>query len=460
MDKVEKKSSKLRSVLLNSLVGILYVVVGSIASGLGFIPLLLVSGSILEFVLFNLLGYHYHGEGDIESFMVIWLFWIPAVVFGAIGGLAGAAIVRIRFKLHRFGPWIGAVVGGLIPSFVMAMLMMGQISAWSIAEYRRTQAEEMRPKSDELIPSLAGSFQELTAVSGFESLAVSSDSRFLAIAANHKIILWDLEQNSALGQELIGNTSTVNDMDFSLDGSWLVSGSEDQKMIAWSVPDGELVFIKKDYHSEIYGMLSVAVSPDNKLVASGDGDGVIILRNLSDGHEVAEFENLKANHEYGNSVECLSFSPDSKLLASCSNDYTGGIILWDVAQYKAYAELEVPRWSNGSVTNLSFSPDGSLLAGVAYRGPVVWDVETQSPLGATQEMQTKSLIDFSPDGRLFVFTSASEIYIYDALTLEPVGKLVGPSADSSNALFLTNSILLAWYSNQGAPTKIGLWNFK
>ncbi|MEW6094727.1 MAG: hypothetical protein AB1531_12265 [Chloroflexota bacterium] len=150
----------------------------------------------------------------------------------------------------------------------------------------------------------------------------------------------------------------------------------------------------------------------DELVEHKDGNGIIILWDLANGQEVARLYND------GYFIHCLDFSPDGKTLAACANDIggTNDIALWDVAQHETVGHLETPNWSNGGVYALSFSPDGKLLAGAALVGPVVWDVEMQTPLGATQSIETNSEIDFSPEGRWLVFTN-TQLYTFTMLTL-------------------------------------------
>lgn len=75
-------------------------------------------------------------------------------------------------------------------------------------------------------------------------------------------------------------------------------------------------------------------------------------------------------------IDVVTFSPDSRTLASGSRD--GGIILWDVASGEMRHRL---RGHALGTASLSFSTDGSLLLGESRAGLGLWEVETGRWLG-------------------------------------------------------------------------------
>jgi RNA polymerase sigma factor (sigma-70 family) len=80
----------------------------------------------------------------------------------------------------------------------------------------------------------------------------------------------------------------------------------------------------------VAGPGNVAVSPDSKWLAEGDGKGQILLRDKATGREVRRL----AGHE--GPVTVLAFAPNSRLLASGSADST--ILLWDLNNLDSAAE--------------------------------------------------------------------------------------------------------------------------
>jgi hypothetical protein len=95
-------------------------------------------------------------------------------------------------------------------------------------------------------------------------------------------------------------------------------------------------------------------------------------------------------------IHALVFSPDGKMLATCSYDRL--VKLWDVASYK---EIRTLKDHSDAVYGIAFSPDGKLLASAAAdRAVKVWDVQTGVRLYSLSE-STDWLyaVAWSPDGK-------------------------------------------------------------
>ena len=140
---------------------------------------------------------------------------------------------------------------------------------------------------------------------------------------------------------------------------------------------------------------SVSFSPDSRTLASGGNDHKVKLWDVATGENIATLEG------HTRSVTSVSFSPDGTMLASGSEDNT--IKLWDIATRKNTATLE------GHITSVSFSPDGTMLASGSWDNTSgsedntvkLWDVETQTNT-ATLEGHTGLIysVSFSPDGAI------------------------------------------------------------
>ena len=135
-------------------------------------------------------------------------------------------------------------------------------------------------------------------------------------------------------------------------------------------------------------VLSVAFSPDGRILASASQDKTICLWDVASGQEIQRL----AGHT--DVVWSVAFSPDGQTLASASKD--GSVRLWEVATGQGGQRF---RGHNGAVWSVAFSPDGRTLASAGSDQTVrLWSVssgqEIQSLKGHTQAVLS---VAFSPD---------------------------------------------------------------
>jgi len=197
--------------------------------------------------------------------------------------------------------------------------------------------------------------------------------------------------NWVVSQPSIGS---VQSLDTSPDGTKLASGMGDGTVILWDIVNREQIIILTNGHSRGSNINSVAFSPDGSMLASGAYDQRIILWDVENGKLIRQFL-------HSNAIQSLDFSPDGTLLASVTSE---DVILWDVS-----TGLEIRKF-NGK-DDVAFSPDGSVLAtreGDFNDRIILYDVSTGvriKRLGAPSPYDFSG-IDFSPDGTLL----ASGVY--------------------------------------------------
>ncbi len=154
------------------------------------------------------------------------------------------------------------------------------------------------------------------------------------------------------------------------------------------------------------------------------------------------------------SCDILSFSPDSKILASAVfGSHT--ITLWDM---RDGSEILALKGHTAEVKSVSFSPDGKLLASVSEDRTIrIWDAVSGiefATLKANQNMVYSAV--FSPDGKLLAYGSEDDdIHILDVKTSKKRKILRGHDSAVYSVSFSPDGTMLASGSANGT---IRLWN--
>jgi WD40 repeat protein/tRNA A-37 threonylcarbamoyl transferase component Bud32 len=168
-------------------------------------------------------------------------------------------------------------------------------------------------------------------------------------------------------------------------------------------------------------ILTIAFSPDGKLLASGCIDGSIKLWDMAGGNLV---RTLPAQKE---DVRSLAFSPDGMLLAA---GYAGGanpkIKLWDAATGE---EVRSIPCIDQNPRQLAFAPDGKTLASSSNEGNArIWDVSTGKLLRTFSAGSPLWAITFSLDGKILTAGGERAIRFWDVSTGWEIRRLEGHDA--------------------------------
>ena len=166
----------------------------------------------------------------------------------------------------------------------------------------------------------------------------------------------------------------------------------------WDVEDGrKLAEISPNKpRDEREFKLQVAISPDGVVCAAAlslkrfseiKQDGAVHLFSCSDGHPIAQYSHDRTVNE-------VVFSPDSRYLATTSDDNTARVL--QVSGKKAVAVYP----HDGPVQDAHFSPDSQyLLTGSYDRNARIWSVDTGLEVARTTLGDTVAEVSFSPDGK-------------------------------------------------------------
>jgi WD40 repeat protein len=171
---------------------------------------------------------------------------------------------------------------------------------------------------------------------------------------------------------------------------------------------------------------TVALSRDGQIIASGDGEGVLIVWNGETGETLTQ-----PMQAHGFVLNSLDFSPDGLVLASGSWDSTTKF--WSTKTWEPQGKAIE---SDGSYVHcVRYSPSGELLAIGTSDKITIYNSSTREPITSLKPHRGWSyLLVWTPDGTRLLSRGIQDatVYEWDALTWEEVG-YPGRPGDTDNA---------------------------
>jgi WD40 repeat protein/serine/threonine protein kinase len=218
----------------------------------------------------------------------------------------------------------------------------------------------------------------------------------------------NLDKMINLGIWGVGN---INRLDVSSDGTLIATASS----IGVFIYDFETLNVRTQLDTRSWVSV-IAFSPDGKLLAIGDRDGLIRLWETETWHETASFSG------HGLGVLDLAFSPDGIRLASVAMDDT--LILWDVSSGQKITPDAVPVFK---VTRVEYALDGStIITGGDDFKVNIWDAKNLVLKGTiTISSKVVDMAIINRTNTLAVGSSDRKVSIIDIDSLAIIGRLEG-----------------------------------
>jgi hypothetical protein len=228
--------------------------------------------------------------------------------------------------------------------------------------------------------------------------------------------VWEKNETNLLIRSFAAHKDAIYSMALSPDDKILATGSYDQKIKLWDAETGKELKTLSGHNGCVFGL---AFRPDGKILASASADRTVKLWDVATGERRDTFSQpLKE-------VYTVAFTPDGKRLAAGGAD--NRIRVWEISDSAAETTnpLLYSKFAHeGAILRLAFSPDGKLLASTADDRTVkIWDVE---------ELRVRDVLEEQPDWpTALVFTKNGAIVVG---RLDGSLKLYDIAADPSRAL--------------------------
>jgi serine/threonine protein kinase/WD40 repeat protein len=207
--------------------------------------------------------------------------------------------------------------------------------------------------------------------------------------------------------------------------------------------------------------LSLALAPDGRMLAAGDGHGNVTVWTLPDG---ALHATLSAGD---NRIQCLAFGreprvsfhqkPDAPQWQVAAGDGGGTVTLFDL-QHKRIRNIG--RASCNDFKALAFRPDGALLVSVGRGAAFLWDVATGRTVLTAGGGNTELSVTFAPDGRRMavgcwgVHGDVDHVKVLDLRDGRSMQSLLGLESMVARHVFSNDGRLVAALANDW---RVGIW---
>lgn len=237
-------------------------------------------------------------------------------------------------------------------------------------------------------------------IGGIFSLDFSDNgSLLLSGSSDHNIKIWNVNSNK-LVKTFSQHLTVTRDAKFTSDRKSVIS-AEDNHIVYWknvvAGNTGKILFLG---HTGIIN--SIDIDKQSKTVISGSKDSTIKIWDADTGTE------LKSLTNHSGSVLSVEFNPRQNQFASSSSD--SSIIIWNSTSFEVIHTLNE---HGGIPTSLSYHPSGNyIICGNTDSNIYLYDLTTGSIIRTFEDHTAAiSAVDFSTNGYVFVSGAADDIVI-------------------------------------------------
>jgi WD40 repeat protein len=236
-------------------------------------------------------------------------------------------------------------------------------------------------------------------------IAFAPDNTTLAMANDDgTVVLYDIVNGRQIGDTLKGHKGMVYAVAFSAEGTVLLSGGADGRLLCW---DTQTRSQRSPLGKASSGVSDIAVSRDKKTIVTANWDGTVAVWDLNQENPLA----VVLPFPRQGSVSSIAFDSTGHLLLS--GGYDGTTVLWDLSGRRPPAVL--PTDHQGQVISIAWSAEGSRFALTQSKDSIVLGNPAEPTSTARQPVGHKVLSNlvFTARGKRLLFGTSDGVVLWD-----------------------------------------------
>ncbi|KAB0797363.1 hypothetical protein PPYR_08357 [Photinus pyralis] len=241
-------------------------------------------------------------------------------------------------------------------------------------------------------------------------LITDDNNQIMSVGYDGKFKVFSISQKRQIRSANIGNMPLSSIIQLP-NTNVVVIGSFDNNIVLYDLDFGKVIQTVMAHEDSV---TCLAWGNELKLLASGSSDCTVkIWRSFANSDVIKPMQCLESQLDHNSQLTCLCFSPDNSLLATATDD--GEIYLWSISTNLLRKKFVL---HSGAVKAISFSPDGQKLVSCGS-DKVFQVVDIETSMALYSKTLPSVLVSLKWQNFMLLLGSADGIiYIWDIVEVK------------------------------------------